>query len=289
MAMNQKPSGAEGMFPDDAEEFISQHAEGTYTLLDVRQPPEYEEEHLPGAQLVPLPELVDSLEVLEAEKPIIVYCAVGGRSRMAAQLLVNHNFKKVFYLEGGMEGWEGPAAVGPREFHLQFVRGDETPQEIIRLSYSMEMGLKTFHETVRSKAADPELVELLGHLVRAEESHMKRLLEVSSKWEMDPDEMKAFQENLESVAMEGGVHIEEFLARNEPFLKTVTGVIDVAMMVETQALDLYLRMASESSNVVTKEVLFHIAEEEKDHLGALGRVLEELAAKKGSDAGRAKS
>jgi rhodanese-related sulfurtransferase/rubrerythrin len=267
------------MFPDDAEEFISQHAEGTYTLLDVRQPPEYEEEHLPGAKLVPLPELVDSLEGLEVEKPIIVYCAVGGRSRMAAQFLVNQNFEKVFYLEGGMEGWEGPAAEGPREFHLQFVRGDETPQEIIELSYGMEMGLKTFHETVRSRVTNPELVELLDHLIRAEESHMRRLLEVSSKWEMDPDEIKVFQENLESVVMEGGIDIEEFLSKNDSFLQTVTGVIDVAMMVETQALDLYLRMAAESSNVATKEVLFHIAEEEKAHLRALGRVLEQHVAK----------
>jgi rhodanese-related sulfurtransferase len=275
MTSSKQPSGVGVMFPDDAEEFISQHAEGTYTLLDVRQPPEYEEEHLPGAKLVPLPELVDSLKGLEAEKPTIVYCAVGGRSRMAAQLLVNQNFKKVFYLEGGMEGWEGPAAEGPREFHLQFVRGDETPQEIIELSYSMEMGLKIFHETVRSRATDPQLVELLGHLVRAEEGHMRRLLEVSSEWEMDPTEVKAFQENLESVVMEGGVDIKEFLAKNDSFLQTLTGVIDVAMMVETQALDLYLRMAAESSNLVTKEVLFEIAQEEKAHLRALGRVLEE--------------
>ena len=36
MAINQKLSGAEVMFPEDAEEFISQHAEGTYTFLDVR-------------------------------------------------------------------------------------------------------------------------------------------------------------------------------------------------------------------------------------------------------------
>ena len=279
MKSNKQPSGAEVMFPDDAEEFMSQHAEGTYTLLDVRQPTEYEDEHLPGAKLVPLPELVDSLEGLEVEKPIIVYCAVGGRSRMAAQLLVNQNFQKVFYLEGGMEGWEGPAAAGPREFHLQFVRGNETPQEIIKLSYSMEVGLKTFHETARSRATDAELVELLGHLIRAEESHMRRLLEVSSRWEMDPKEVKAFQEKLESVVMEGGIDIEEFLAKNDSFLQTFTGVIDVAMMVEIQALDLYLRMASESSNVATKEVLFHIAEEEKGHLRALGRALEEHLAK----------
>ena len=279
MTSREQPSGLEVMFPDDAAEFISQHAEGTYTLLDVRQPPEYEEEHLPGAKLIPLPELVDSLEGLEAEKPIIVYCAVGGRSRMAAQLLVNQDFKKVFYLEGGMQAWEGPAAEGPREFHLQFVRGDETPEEIVELSYGMEMGLKTFHETVRSRAADPELVELLGHLIRAEESHMRRLLEVSTKWGMDPDEIDAFKENLESKVMEGGIDMEEFLAKNDSFLQTVTGVIDVAMMVETQALDLYLRMAAESSNVEAKEVLFNIAEEEKAHLKALGRTLEGQVAK----------
>jgi rubrerythrin len=194
---------------------------------------------------------------------------------MAAQLLLNQNFKKVFYLEGGMEGWEGPAAEGPREFHLQFVRGDETPQEIIELSYRMEMGLKTFHETVRSRTRDPGLVKLLGSLVKAEESHMRRLLEVSTKWEMDPEEVEAFQERFESVVMEGGVNMEEFLAKNDLFLQTVAGVIDVAMMVETQALDLYLRMAAESTNLATKEVLFEIAEEEKAHLRALGRVLEE--------------
>ena len=279
MTSTEQSSGLEVMFPEDAEEFMSQHAEGTYTLLDVRQPPEYENEHLPGAKLVPLPELADSLESLDPEKPTIVYCAVGGRSRMAAKLLVNQDFKKVFYLEGGMEGWEGPAAEGPREFHLKFVRGDETPQEIIEVSYGMEMGLKTFHETVRSRATDPELVELLGHLVRAEESHMRRLLEVSKKWGMDPEEVSGFQENLESTVMEGGIGIEEFLAKNDSFLQTVAGVIDVAMMVETQALDLYLRMAAESSNAATREVLFHIAEEEKGHLRALGRALEDHLAK----------
>ena len=275
MISTEQSTGVEVMFPDDAEDFISQHAEGTYTLLDVRQPLEYEDEHLPGADLIPLPELLDSLKGLDPEKPIIVYCAVGGRSRMAAQLLANQDFKKVFYLEGGMEAWEGPAAEGPREFHLRFVRGDETPQEIIELSYTMERGLKSFHETVRSRATDAELVELLGHLIRAEESHMRRLLEVSTKWGMDPDQVGAFQENLESKVMEGGINIEEFLAKNESFLQTVPGVIDVAMMVETQALDIYLRMATESSNPATREVLFEIAEEEKAHLRALGSVLEE--------------
>jgi rhodanese-related sulfurtransferase/rubrerythrin len=278
-AMNEQLINVGIMFPDDAENFFSQNPESTFTVLDVRQPIEYESEHLPGAKLIPLPELVDSLRDLDPEKTIIVYCAVGGRSRMAAQLLANQDFRKVYYLEGGMEAWEGPAAEGPREFHLQFIRGDEAVQEVIALSYKMERGLKAFHESVRSKAEDTELIELLGHLINAEESHMKRLLAVSLKCGMDPDEIQTFEENVEATVMEGGIDIKSFLAKNESFLQSVAGALDIAMMVETQALDLYLRMAAESKDAATKEVLFEIAEEEKAHLKALGRVLEDHLSK----------
>lgn len=42
-------------------------------ILDVRQPKEYEASHLPGARLVPLPELTSRLSELDPEKPILVY------------------------------------------------------------------------------------------------------------------------------------------------------------------------------------------------------------------------
>jgi len=60
----------------DAEEtrrFIQDHSEGTYTLLDVRQPGEYEKSRIPGARLVPLPELPDRLEELDPQRPVITY------------------------------------------------------------------------------------------------------------------------------------------------------------------------------------------------------------------------
>ncbi len=56
-----------------AQSFIAGHEEGTYTLLDVRQPGEYERKHIPGAKLIPLPELKDSLQQLDPGKPVIVY------------------------------------------------------------------------------------------------------------------------------------------------------------------------------------------------------------------------
>lgn len=43
------------------------------TILDVRQPSEYRREHLPGATLIPLPELSDRLSEIDPEKPVLVY------------------------------------------------------------------------------------------------------------------------------------------------------------------------------------------------------------------------
>jgi rhodanese-related sulfurtransferase len=43
------------------------------TILDVRQPKEYEQSHLPGAVLIPLPQLADRLDEVDREKPVLVY------------------------------------------------------------------------------------------------------------------------------------------------------------------------------------------------------------------------
>jgi 3-mercaptopyruvate sulfurtransferase SseA len=56
-----------------AKKFMAEHPEGSYTLLDVRQPGEYEGEHIPGAKLIPLPGLKDQLSRLDKQKPVLVY------------------------------------------------------------------------------------------------------------------------------------------------------------------------------------------------------------------------
>ncbi len=53
--------------------FIESQPEGTYTLLDVRQPGEYEKSHIPGSKLIPLPQLLNRVAELDPEKPVIVY------------------------------------------------------------------------------------------------------------------------------------------------------------------------------------------------------------------------
>ena len=54
-------------------EFLSQKSQEEYNLVDVREPKEYEQGHLPGAQLIPVGKLPDRLRELDPNKPTIVY------------------------------------------------------------------------------------------------------------------------------------------------------------------------------------------------------------------------
>ena len=53
--------------------FIDANKEGSFTLLDVRQPSEYESARIPGSLLMPLPSLNEQLQELDPDKPIIAY------------------------------------------------------------------------------------------------------------------------------------------------------------------------------------------------------------------------
>lgn len=261
--------------PKDARSFMARHEEGRFTFLDVRQPSEYEEGHIPGAKLIPLPQLHDSMSELDPELPVMAYCAVGGRSRVAAQLLSGLGFKEVYNLKGGIRAWNGLKATGPEELNLDMLRGDEAPDEVVALAYAMESGLQTFYRQLNEKTKDRDLQDLFGILADLEENHKKMLREVEAGMEPAGEDSETFRTAERSTILEGGFKMKEFMEKNELFLHTVKDVIDLAMMLETQALDLYLRFAHRSTHSETKNVLYRIADEEKRHLAGLGDLLEQ--------------
>ena len=192
------------MDTDQAKTFMAEHEEGTYTILDVRQPSEYAETHIPGAKLIPLPNLRDSLTELPPEQPVIVYCAIGGRSRVAAQLLSGLGFQDVYNLNGGIKAWQGIKAEGPKELHLDLVRGDETPAEIVVVAYGMETGLQTFYENMNQRLKDEKLEALFTKLTDIEENHKKMLFELHAKIEPPGKDLKTFEAEVTPTILEGG-------------------------------------------------------------------------------------
>lgn len=63
----------ETMTAGEMREFLNTHTPDEYNLVDVRQPGEYQREHLPGARLMPMAELPERLRELDPTKPTITY------------------------------------------------------------------------------------------------------------------------------------------------------------------------------------------------------------------------
>ena len=77
-------------------------------ILDVREQSEYDANHLFNATLIPRLEIDTRINELAPynDTEIIVYCAIGARSAVSSQTLANnHNFKKIFNMEGGINAW----------------------------------------------------------------------------------------------------------------------------------------------------------------------------------------
>lgn len=61
------------MSAEEVRRFIAQKHPDEYNLVDVRQTTEYERDHIPGANLIPMAELKDRLHEIDPDRPTIVY------------------------------------------------------------------------------------------------------------------------------------------------------------------------------------------------------------------------
>lgn len=73
-------------------------------LVDVRQPDEYLAGHVPGALLVPLATVPDSLAAFSADAPTYVICKTGARSYRACEFLADQGLEGI-NVEGGIMAW----------------------------------------------------------------------------------------------------------------------------------------------------------------------------------------
>jgi rhodanese-related sulfurtransferase len=77
-------------------------------VVDVRTKGEFRKGHLPGAVnigILGLPFRLDEIPVESKDDPLVVYCAHGPRAGLAGFMLRIAGFKKVFHLDGDMNGW----------------------------------------------------------------------------------------------------------------------------------------------------------------------------------------
>lgn len=81
------------------------NSEQKLTLLDVREPWEYEICHINDSILIPMGQIQNNLDQLGKDEPIVVICHHGIRSQKVAMFLEHHGFQNVINLTGGVDAW----------------------------------------------------------------------------------------------------------------------------------------------------------------------------------------
>lgn len=92
--------------PREAHEYMQTHP-GQYTLLDVRTPEEYKEEHIKGAVLLPIAssDFLDKIKKSSRDSVYIIYCRSGNRSKTARRI-VSKTGRSVLHIDGGIRAWK---------------------------------------------------------------------------------------------------------------------------------------------------------------------------------------
>ncbi|MGD2087385.1 MAG: rhodanese-like domain-containing protein [Candidatus Aminicenantes bacterium] len=263
---------------DEVREMIKGKNPEEFCLLDVRQPKEYEQGHIPGAILIPIAQLPERLDELDPKKPTIAYCAIGGRSRAGASILQDAGFSESYNLKGGFNAWNGLSVEGPPETGMAYFTGVETPEDVLSLAWALEEGSRRFYQEMVNITEDPEAKKVYDSLKEAEKKHQKYVTDLYDEITGNaPDTAAPFytkhlSENEMEQLMEGQMKLGEVLAWARQH--SLNHVLEYSISLEAKLYDLYFRMKEKYTEPTANKIYSKLAAEEKNHLDVFTDLLE---------------
>jgi sulfur-carrier protein adenylyltransferase/sulfurtransferase len=260
------------MLPEQLRHYMRTHHENEYLLVDVRQPEEYRQGHIPGARLLPLPDLVQSMNRLPADKTLVFYCHNGARSMVAAAMMDEEGFDQALYnLSGGVVAWEGgQVADEPR---IELFLG-KTVAQMFETAMNLEKGAGRFYKRAAREQGAAAWARLFARLAEAEREHAETVYGFWRRNEPQPDDFESVYERLSGEILEGGMPLQsamDKLAGSD----NCTRIIELALQIEYAAYDLYRSMADQTEDASVRQAFMRLAQAEKTHMQ---RLIKSLAA-----------
>lgn len=249
--------------------FIKNHNENNYLIVDVRQPEEYEEGHIPGARLLPLPELVKSLDTLPTEKELVFYCRSGARS-MAALTMVEEESPQAetYNLEGGMLAWEGAVVEKPPQIRLFDAKA--SVEQMLMTAMDLEKGAMRFYTMADERWGGQVWSEVFVRLAEAEIGHAMMIYQLLQRERKGKEDFDTVFSGLFGDVLEGGMSLAEALDRAASAKSRLcVHLIELALNIEYAAFDLYRSMADRAADSEARGAFMKIAQAEKSHMNIL--------------------
>lgn len=276
--------------PDSLKAFLRTHKEGSYELVDVRQPAEYAQGHIPGARFIPLPELEATLggprSPLKDEVPTIFYCARGHRSLVAAKIARDAGLLEAGHLDGGIAAWSGISV--PQAPRLSVFMEDKNLTAMLVRALDLEKAAYTLYNDVREKASRlgrDSMCKLMDRIVDMEMAHARQVYRQLAKRIPEPPPFETLFEAAGGDVLEGGFTPEDLGPWVDSVLDedaTCMETAELGLEIEYAAYDLYKSAAiairehaaggphlPEGERDEAASIFLTIAEQEKQH----GRML----------------
>jgi len=264
------------MTPAQYQSYLSSKNEKDFLLVDVRQPQEYEQTHIPGASLMPLSEFESRVFELPTDKELIFYCKSGNRSQMAAMLAGEAEIteKPIYHLAGGILAWTGKTVTDfPK---VKIFTSAASFEELLYTAMDMERGAERFYQHMRDQYSDYPFAKTFDQLSKVETAHARIIYDVYKKTAAaEPEPFDVLYEKLEGKILEGGEGLEEMIPRLESIDSHVcASLMEIALNIEYAAYDLYRTAAAD--HVESREaadLFLNIAQAEKTHMRMIAKAL----------------
>lgn len=265
-----------GLSADELKAYIASHSEKDYLLIDVRQPGEYSDAHIPGAMLIPLPTVESRLNTLPADRDMIFYCRSGGRSNAAATLAIENRVTQnpVYHLEGGILSWSGQSRPGfPR---VKLFLGQKAPSDAMYTAMEMEKGAWRLYQEILTRYPEAAFADAMAEMAKVEIGHARLCYEFWAPLQSDPAaSFTTLFDGLKGDILEGGQDMSEVVAAFPPSdAASCIEIMELALEMETAAYDLYRTVAVDLADTGAGDFLTRIAQAEKDHMRQLADALQ---------------
>lgn len=261
--------------PESFKEYMNDHGDGEYLLVDVREPQEYEKAHIPGAQLFPLGKLESRLNDLPKHRDIIFACRSGVRSRVAAHMAAENmgEHRALYNLDGGILAWQGHTVKNfPR---VKLLVLGEGVQQTLLAAMDLEKGAWNIYRYIQEQFSETSLSRIIDYLSMAEMAHAEALYAVWQQGEVNPPLFEDLFLGLTGDILEGGMSLSEaILGLESSLIPMDLAIYELALDIEFTAYDLYRYAAETASDPVLKTLFMNISEGEKQHMTSVVNALD---------------
>ena len=136
--------------------------------------------------------------------------------------------------------------------------------------------MRKFYSDASQLAIETEVIAVLTKLADIEIRHKQKLFDLFKRLDSEDTPIESFEKRVSTELMEGGFDSGALLEEPGSNFNSAAEVLNFAMMLEAQGMDLYMRYAEKSENAEVREILFDMAEDEKAHLKSLGNLMKKV-------------